>query len=385
MVLDNKFANGTVVADTVGWDSDGVLEPDPEVVVDNPDAVFVGYWGDWGVVTGGSDQYGDDFRYHPQMMDKVPSLNFSYRIPPHPPWATVTWRPDILEAGTFVVYSWWTASSSNVTNAKYTIYYDGGSESVEVNQQLNGGQWNLLGTYPFDAGTSGSVILSNENYNGTQEHRYIIADAVGWDTNGDGNPDIIIDDLDPGWSREGSWSRRNGGYNGYYYSHYVDLKPDPNATLQESVAGGIYVASSGLGKSIEENGVCNMCHIGYPGMVGFIRNPFLGPQIIMPKAEPETVSNNGSGTTLLTVYIRDHDDDVNTIEVDLSPLNGSSSQLMYDDGTNGDVTAGDNIYSYRVTVPDTATAGDKSLQVTGTDAQSNTGTNTIKVTITNPG
>jgi hypothetical protein len=312
--------------------------------------------------------------------DKVPSLNFAYRIPPPPPWATVTWRPDIPEAGTYDVYAWWTASSSNVTNAKYTIYYNGGSESVEVDQHINGDQWNKLGTYSFAAGTSGYIVLSTENYDGTQEHRYIIADAMGWDTNVDGNPDIIIDDLDPGWSREGSWSRRNGGYNGYYYSHSILFGPDPNATLQESVGGGIY---SG-GSQINENGVCNMCHLGYPGLVGYIRDPFLGPQVLMPKAEPDTVSNNGSGTALLTVYILDHDDDVSTIVVDLSSIDGSSSQLMYDDGTNGDVAAGDNIYSYHITVPDTVTAGDKSLPVTATDAQSNIGTNTIKVTI-NPG
>jgi hypothetical protein len=323
--------------------------------------------------------------------DKVPSLNFAYRIPPQPPWATVTWRPDIPQEGTFGIYAWWSASSSNVTNAKYTIYYNGGSDSVEVNQQESEvSHWNLLGTYSFAAGTSGYVELSNENYDGTTEHRYIIADAMGWDTSGDGNPDIIIDDLDPGWSREGSWSRRPSGEayplgSGYYLSHYISFDPDPDATLQESVGGGIYFTGTGLGKSIEENGICNMCHIGYPGVVGFIRNPYLGPQVLMPNAEPNSVSNNGTGTTLLTVHILDHNDDVSTVVVDLSSIDGNSNQQMYDDGTNGDVTAGDNIYSYRVTVPDTVAAGDKSLLVTATDAQSNTGTNTTKLTITNPG
>ena len=387
VVLDNQFADGTVVADAIGWDSDGIFDTDPEIIVDNTEAIFIGFWPLSTYTAFPTENYfGDDYQYHPQMMDKVPGLNFAYRVPQRPPWATVTWRSDIPEAGTYGVYAWWRALSSNVTNAKYTIYYNGGSESVEVNQQINGGQWNLLGTYSFTVGTSGYVVLSNENYDGTTEHRNIIADAVGWDTNNDGIPDIIIDDGDPGWSREGSWSYRTSGEayppgSGDYFSHYISFDPDPNATLQESMGGGIY---SGGGQ-IDGNYVCNMCHLGYPGLVGFIRNPFLGPQVIMPDAEPETVSNNGSGTTLLTVYILDHDDDVNTVEVDLSPLNGSSSQLMYDDGTNGDVTAGDNIFSYRVTVPDTVTAGDKSLPVTGTDAQSNTGTNTIKVTITNPG
>jgi hypothetical protein len=45
-------------------------------------------------------------------------------------------------------------------------------EIVEVNQEVNGGQWNLLGTYPFAAGTSGSVVLSDE------ADEYVIADAI---------------------------------------------------------------------------------------------------------------------------------------------------------------------------------------------------------------
>ena len=321
--------------------------------------------------------------------DKVPSLNFAYRRPPRLPWATVTWRPDIPQAGTYDVYAWWKASSSNVTNAKYTVYYDSGSESIEVNQEINGGQWNKLGTYSFASGTSGYVVLSNENYDGTEEHRYIIADAIGWDSNFDGNPDIVIDDRDPGWSREGTWTYHElGGEQTYpppsgdYYSHHILFDPYPDAPLQESVGGSIYVTSSGQGKSIEENGVCNMCHIGYPGMVGYLRDPFLGPQAIMPKAEPETVSNNGSSCSLLTTFVLDHNDDVSSVAVDLSSMGGSSNQQMYDDGTNGDVTVDDNIYSYKITVPDTVTAGEKSLPVTATDAQSNTGTNTIKVTIT---
>ena len=34
------------------------------------------------------------------------------------------------------------------------------------------------------------------------------------------------------------------------------------------------------------------------------------------------------------------------IQVDLSPIAGNSNQTLYDDGTNGDVTAGDGIYTY---------------------------------------
>ena len=84
---------------------------------------------------------------------------------------TATWTPDLPEA-TYKLYGWWRAHENWATNAPYTIHYDGGSETVEVNQEINGSQWNLLGTYPFAAGTSGEVILSNDG------DQYVVADAI---------------------------------------------------------------------------------------------------------------------------------------------------------------------------------------------------------------
>jgi hypothetical protein len=47
---------------------------------------------------------------------------------------------------------------------KRQIYYNGGSQRIEVDQTINGSQWNQLGTgtYPFVAGTSGYVVLSDD-------------------------------------------------------------------------------------------------------------------------------------------------------------------------------------------------------------------------------
>jgi hyaluronate lyase len=42
-----------------------------------------------------------------------------------------------------------------------------------VNQQLNSGQWNTLGVYSFNGGTSGSVVIGNTGTNG-----FVVADAV---------------------------------------------------------------------------------------------------------------------------------------------------------------------------------------------------------------
>ena len=65
-----------------------------------------------------------------------------------------------------------TIEFSRASNAPYTVNYDGGSQTVPADQQTNGAQWNLLGTWTFVAGTSGNVQLTN-NANGV-----VIADAV---------------------------------------------------------------------------------------------------------------------------------------------------------------------------------------------------------------
>jgi hypothetical protein len=71
--------------------------------------------------------------------------------------------------------------------------------------------------------------------------------------------------------------------------------------------------------------------------------------------------------------VLDHDDNINAVTIDLSAIQGSSTQAMYDDGTNGDVVAGDSIYSYQTQVPVATGSAVKSLLITATDldAQSN--------------
>jgi len=66
---------------------------------------------------------------------------------------------------------------------------------------------------------------------------------------------------------------------------------------------------------------------------------------------------------------------------DLSSIGGASDQAFFDDGSNGDGTAGDNTFSFSTTVASSATAGTKSLACTITDAEGRTGAATIGLTI----
>ncbi|MGI8966759.1 MAG: N-acetylmuramoyl-L-alanine amidase, partial [Limisphaerales bacterium] len=73
------------------------------------------------------------------------------------------------------VYAWWSTGANRSTTAPYIVTYNGGSQTVSVNQQINGGQWNLLGTYSLLAGNN-TVKLSCW----TTTNFVFIADAIKW-------------------------------------------------------------------------------------------------------------------------------------------------------------------------------------------------------------
>lgn len=84
-----------------------------------------------------------------------------------------TWTVSLPSAGTYKVEAWWTAASNRAAAAPYIVYHTGGSSTVNKNQQIDGGKWNLLGTYSFNSG-SNQVKLSCW----TTAGYYVIGDAV---------------------------------------------------------------------------------------------------------------------------------------------------------------------------------------------------------------
>ena len=71
---------------------------------------------------------------------------------------TASWPIAAAATGNYRVYAKWPASSQHATNAVYTVTHANGATGVTVNQRLNGGQWNLLGTFAFNAGGSGYKV-----------------------------------------------------------------------------------------------------------------------------------------------------------------------------------------------------------------------------------
>ena len=70
------------------------------------------------------------------------------------------------------------------------------------------------------------------------------------------------------------------------------------------------------------------------------------------------------------------------VKANLSTIGGSATQTFYDDGTHGDVTAGDNIFSYNgCIIPAGTSLGAKSFSATITDAQGRHATANIALTV----
>lgn len=101
-----------------------------------------------------------------------------------------------------------------------------------------------------------------------------------------------------------------------------------------------------------------------------------------------TPSMVGPGqNSLLTVSVTPASSPPSTgiaVSTDLSTIGLSPTQPMFDNGTNGDVTPGDNIFSYLVTVPLGATNGNRSFLSTITDAQMRSATTSIALNVSAP-
>jgi len=123
-----------------------------EVVLDNGQAGTYGT-GNWSTRSSSQD-YGVDYRL----------ANRNNRP------CTYRWTP-ALDAGTYAVYAWWVSKGNYTSNAPYTVRHDGQTEAVYKDHTVNGGGWQLLGTFNFDG--SGGEYIEVSNANGK-----VTADAV---------------------------------------------------------------------------------------------------------------------------------------------------------------------------------------------------------------
>lgn len=129
-----------------------------EIIVDNLDEGFSSGW------------EGDGFRS--QAMKTGGSFqgkDFMVSEPGHGDWAS--WEFPIEIAGSYDIYARWTTNGNRATDATYVIPNRNGVSKARVNQKVEGGIWNHLGTYEFAAGVY--EVRLDDMANGV-----VVADAV---------------------------------------------------------------------------------------------------------------------------------------------------------------------------------------------------------------
>jgi DNA/RNA endonuclease G (NUC1) len=102
-------------------------------------------------------------------------------------------------------------------------------------------------------------------------------------------------------------------------------------------------------------------------------------------ANPTIVTPGSS--TLITVTVIPATSPASTnisVTANLLSLAGLEIQELFDNGTNGDVTAGDNVYSFAITIPAGEDGGLRSISATASDAQDRSVNMTLNITINAP-
>ena len=127
-----------------------------DIVIDNPAATVVGTWS---TGTTASDRFGTDYRYKGQ------GTGSGY----------LQFTPNIVTAGDYQVYEWHSQGSNRDAATPHVISYNGGTATINVNQQVGGGAWNLLGTFNFITGTTKYVRITDAISSSTQ---IALADAI---------------------------------------------------------------------------------------------------------------------------------------------------------------------------------------------------------------
>ncbi len=184
-----------------------------EIIVDNADATGVTITGSW---------------YPSSSVPGFYASNYLYDEPAQRNTTSVRFTPTVAVAGTYeVCLRWRNSATSLASNVPVDIEHAAGTDTLKVNQRVDGGTWVTLGVFPFAAGTGGSVTLRTTGVNG-----YVIADAVRLTAR---MPiQSILDNLSPyGVTITDTWypSTTVEGYYGDNYLYNDPNRPDDVTTV----------------------------------------------------------------------------------------------------------------------------------------------------------
>jgi hypothetical protein len=160
---DLGMSNNDWVTVTYLWTSGGTSTT--SLVIDSNNAAndttkgYIQVSTNWTSSTGTAGYYGSGYFHAPTAAVSDPATFYFY----------------LPAAATKTIDAWWTAGTNRSTTAPFIVYNAAGTKlaTVNVNQQINGGRWNTLGTYNFSAGWN-KVQLSRW----TTAGYVVIADAI---------------------------------------------------------------------------------------------------------------------------------------------------------------------------------------------------------------
>lgn len=126
-----------------------------EIILDNDQALTVGAWN---TGTSSGDKYGSSYLWA--------STGTSQAIA----W----WQPVIPQAGNWTLAYWWPQGGNRNPATRVGMRVNGRTYTGNVNQQAQGGQWNVVGTVWLPAGGGTRIGLDNSGTGGW----VVIADAI---------------------------------------------------------------------------------------------------------------------------------------------------------------------------------------------------------------
>lgn len=127
----------------------------PDQILDNVSADLVG---PWSLGTFSADRWATNYAFRSKGSG-VNRANFHF----------VT-----RDTGLYEIFEWHPAGSNRAGDAPHEITHAHGTDTVIINQQINGGQWNSLGTYAFNGGGNYNVAITEKFTIGDS----VMADAV---------------------------------------------------------------------------------------------------------------------------------------------------------------------------------------------------------------
>lgn len=135
-------------------------EPPPgfTAIVDNTTTGRFTASASWGTSSYSTQRYGADYRF----ADPVAASDVAW------------YKVAIPETATYEISVWYPANAGYNDSTPFIVATSSGSQTVRVNQRVNGGQWVSLGVFSLSAGDADTVGVSRW----TTGTGYVIADAI---------------------------------------------------------------------------------------------------------------------------------------------------------------------------------------------------------------